>query len=265
MCSIISSLFFLATVAVVAVDGIPIDPPTDGFKLDSITPSDSARPIVGRMTNAKRLAMGLPPLKPKALRRGTRAASARRSATSMLPPILHKCNILVKNAVDGSSFGYLAPAPGGINDYYGVFQQSQAGSLEVSFYTSPDDPSPSELDFFAENAPDPSSPYFGAHMFFGIGGRELSAENGSLAGIGGDATQTQPGSPATDEWESAIWKYNPITQDITAQWINSDGSSPPTNLVYWGDFEIIGLTGNISDYQSITFTCVPPLPIQPVR
>lgn len=67
---IISSLLFLVTAPLVAADAMPLNPPTDGLKPDPIAPSYSTRPIVGRMTNAQRLSQGLPPLKPRELRRG---------------------------------------------------------------------------------------------------------------------------------------------------------------------------------------------------
>lgn len=182
----------------------------------------------------------------------------------MLPRIHHKCNILVKNAADGSTRGYLSRTRADFG--YGVFQESQEGSLEVSFDTSSDDLSPSELDFFAENALDPSAPYIGANWLYGEGGWDLNTETGSLASIEDNGTPTLPGSsPTSSGWESAIWKYNPVTQDITVQWINSDGSSPPSHLVYSSLWEVVGITGNASRYESITFTCVPPPPIQPVR
>jgi hypothetical protein len=36
--------------------------------------------------------------------------------------------------------------------------------------------------------------------------------------------------------ESAIWSYDPATQAITAQWINTDGSAPATHIVYANDY-----------------------------
>ncbi|KAG8916848.1 hypothetical protein FRC01_002838, partial [Tulasnella sp. 417] len=38
-----------------------------------------------------------------------------------------------------------------------------------------------------------------------------------------------PGSPA----ESAVWIYNPITQEITVQWINPFGETPPNFIIYY--------------------------------
>ncbi|KAG8923230.1 hypothetical protein FRC01_013034 [Tulasnella sp. 417] len=272
--------------AFVTVDGMPANPPAEGPK------PDSARQVVGPMTNSKRLSMGLPPLKPRALQRGSYPSSLgapfgdfnvashpvglppEQSNSSLLRFDLilrttsHTCNILVKNAVDGSTRGYLAPTAG--SNMWGCFdrfQEDQAGSLEVSFYSSPDDPSPHELDFFMENAPNPSEPYFSA----GTIATHNSLES-NWACIKGSATQTPPGwvpQMFYEDYQTAIWKYNLITQDITAEWIRPDGSSPPNQLSYSDAFGGIGLTvGPPADWfesHPITFTCVPPLPIEPVR
>jgi hypothetical protein len=38
-----------------------------------------------------------------------------------------------------------------------------------------------------------------------------------------------------EEYESAVWSYDPKTQAITSQWINTDGSAPATHIVYAND------------------------------
>ncbi|KAG8965098.1 hypothetical protein FRC00_011019 [Tulasnella sp. 408] len=217
----LSLLLLLATAAVATADNVSLNPPLDSFKPLPITPSaDSVRPIVGRMTNAKRLSLHLPPLKPKAIRRGTRAASAPRSNTSMLPPVPHTCNLLVKNA-DGSTRGYVSPVWNAFGEY-GI-QTNQAGSLEVTFYASPDDPSPVELDLSANNGPSSAYPFVGAS--------NTPTPPGSTPQSGNTNSFTaSTGIPKNSE--SAIWKYNPITKDISAQWINTDGSTPANTIVY---------------------------------
>ncbi|KAJ7859861.1 hypothetical protein B0H14DRAFT_2577028 [Mycena olivaceomarginata] len=52
--------------------------------------------------------------------------------------------------------------------------------------------------------------------------------------------------------ESAIWSYDPATQAITAQWINTDGSAPATHIVYANDFnQALVLTGSVAAFQDI--------------
>ncbi|KAG8998884.1 hypothetical protein FRB90_012216 [Tulasnella sp. 427] len=258
----------------VAANLISINP--HGVKLQPVgsRSANSAKPIVGRMTNAKRFAMGLPPLKPNALHRGTRAASARRASTSVAPLIPHHCNILVTKADDPSvTYGFIAPYfnPSG---EYGQFQPAQAGALEVTFYVSPDVLSSAQLDMYADNGPSSSFPYFGADSDdFGPGSPNAAyvtgtsqAPPGSPAVVGDSSFGTLTGIPA--DYESAIWVYNALTQKISAQWINSDGSAPATHILYANDGnDVILLTGDPSqfninlgtNYPELTFTCVPTL------
>ncbi|KAG8953467.1 hypothetical protein FRC04_002309 [Tulasnella sp. 424] len=131
----LSSLLTIATAALVA--GYPNPIP-------NTPPADSVQPNVGRMTNAKRFAMNLPPMKPKALQRGSRAASAPRSGTSMLPPITRKCNVQVKKADDGSTLGYISAA--WLHGAYFVIDDTPDNAIEVEFSYSPSDLSPSQID-----------------------------------------------------------------------------------------------------------------------
>ncbi|KAG8991070.1 hypothetical protein FRB90_001479, partial [Tulasnella sp. 427] len=166
---ILTSILTLVAANFVGANPISIDLP-HGVKPQSAGSRslDSAKPIVGRMTNAKRFAMGLPPLKPKALHRGTRAASARRASTSITPTPdnNHHCNILVKNADDPSvTYGFISPVFNAFSGY-GLFQATQAGALEVSFYASFDVLSSGQLDLQADNGPSSTYPYFGAADVF---------------------------------------------------------------------------------------------------
>ncbi|KAG8926453.1 hypothetical protein FRC01_008844, partial [Tulasnella sp. 417] len=222
-----------------------LEPQTDGLRPDpTITRGDSAELTSGHMTNAKRFAMGLPPLKPKTLRRGTRTRQTRgRGGASMLPAVPRRCNILVKDADEGTSFGYLKPEITS-EGFYGAFQDSQANALEVSFSTPAGDDLTTQLDLFVENAPIPSKSWLGAGLCIWLDGDpEIHAGSWTFAGIGGSENPTPQGSPpepvgntaSRSKWESAIWNYNPVTREITAQWIKADGSSPGTYLFYVAD------------------------------
>ncbi|KAG8908706.1 hypothetical protein FRC01_007279 [Tulasnella sp. 417] len=259
----IASLLILSAVALVTADDIYLNPPLDTFKPHPITsPVGAAKPIVGRMTNAKRLAMNLPPLKPKVLKRGTPAASAPRSGHSQLPPCPPVWN----------EFGE-----------YGIVQENQAGALKVTFTASPDGPSDT-LDFVADNGPSTSYPYLGGVVGFASTSDNLGPGSYNYAYVAGTEHIPSRTPQATDQndpnnsfsattgiaasAEGAIWKYDPTTQDITAQWINTDGSASATYLVYANDFnQAFILTGDVEVFQGafgvpyppITFTCIPPL------
>lgn len=69
----------------------------------------------------------------------------------------------------------------------------------------------------------------------------------SYAFLGG-VSQTPPGSGAMSgentffmatgyegNYQSAIWSYDSTSQAITAQWINTDGSAPPTYMLFAND------------------------------
>ncbi|KAG8983041.1 hypothetical protein FRB90_006353 [Tulasnella sp. 427] len=269
----------LVAAKLVAANPISINPPP-GAKLQPVDSRavDSDKVIFGRMTNARRFAMGLPPLKPKGPRRGTRAASARRASTSMTPTTDNSrhCNILVKNANNPSiTYGYATPSFPAYG-VYGAVQGTQAGALEVSF-NAPDAPVSAQLDFYAQNGPSQAYLYVGAVPGVFSTSEDLSPGSPNYAHL--TATDhTAPGSPPvggatsysditgiTADHESAIWGYNAATQEITAQWINTDGSAPPTHIVFGsGAFY---LTSDPSKFNrlfqwnlpTVTFTCVTPL------
>ncbi|KAG8910074.1 hypothetical protein FRC01_006561, partial [Tulasnella sp. 417] len=156
----------------------------------------------------------------------------------------------------------------------------QADALEVTFNFSPDDPAPEELDVHADNGPSSTYPYFGTR--FASTSDDLSPGSFNYAYITG-TTQTPPGSPPSTEdnnnsfttattiperSESAVWKFNPGTQDLSAQWINTDGSRPKTHLVYYAPDNVLIITGDVAAFQRnfgtdgnppVTLTCVPPV------
>jgi len=240
-------------------------------------------PNTGPITNAKRFAMHLPPITPKALRRRlhevprapTRVQAAPRSESSPLPPSTTKCNILAKT-VDGSTIGFLSAAFNRFGEY-GSFQGSQDGALVASFSNTPG-ASSSQMDMYVENSPSSTYPFLGAIDGFSATDNDLGQGSYNYAYIGGTA-QTAPGSPAMPDqntyymatgydgdYESAIWSYDAGSQAITAQWINTDGSAPSTHILYANDVnQALVLTGDPDAlrsavavaYPEVTFTCVP--------
>jgi len=260
--------------------GISFNP--DGANLRPITGTPGApEPL----TNAKRFAMKLPPAAPRAHRRrphgvaprgGSRVASAPRAATSPLPPVSAKCNIRA-TGTDGADYGFISPLWNGYGEY-GQFQSSPDGALEVAFSYSPD--SPSQIDFTATNGPSATYPFFGAIDGFASTDDDFSIGSYNYAYLGG-TTQTPAGSPPftqgdnsfsaaygiPENIESAVWSYDPTTQAITAQWINTDGSAPATHIIFANDYNMaLALTGDVSafqdalavNYPEVLFTCVPP-------
>lgn len=252
----------VATVAIPGTPGAPVEP----------------------LTNAKRFALNMPPARPKAHRRrphgvaprgGSRVASAPRAVTSPLPPVSTKCNVRA-TSTDGIDFGFISPVWNGFGEY-GQFQTAQDGALEVSFSYSPD--SPSQIDMIATNGPSATYPFFGAIDGFASESDDFSPGSYNYAYLGG-TTQSPAGSvPFADgdssfsaatgipeSIQSAVWSYDPKTQAITAQWINTDGSAPATHIVFANDDnKALAITGDVgafrdtfaAPYPELLFTCVP--------
>lgn len=224
---------------------------------------------------------GLPLLSPQAYRRRTKADTTRRTASSHLPLVNTKCNVLVKNTSNGTTIGFISPT-WNVWGEYGIVQPDAAGALEVSFSYSPESSdSLAQLDILATNGPGASYPFFGATVGYTSTSDDLAVGSYNYAYITG-TTQIPAGPPEGADnnsfggttgipkaAESAIWTYNPKTQDITAQWINTDGSAPATHLVYANGANKTSsfvLTGDVKPFQSfyggsyppVTFTCVFP-------
>ncbi|CAE6437318.1 unnamed protein product [Rhizoctonia solani] len=211
-------------------------------------------------------------------KQGTHVASAPRSKTSPSLPIKKRCNILVKE-VDGNGtvFGFVSAA---WNRYaeYGPVEPSQNGSLEVSFSYSTD--SLIQLDLLATNGPSARYPFVGGTSGFASTSYNLSSGSYNYVYITG-TTQTPPGSPPVEDdnnsfgdaigipgaAESAIWTYDPVTNDLSPQWVNVDGSTLANYLIYANDFNnAFIVTGDPvtfretfgAPYPRIAFTCVAP-------
>ncbi|CAE6450408.1 unnamed protein product [Rhizoctonia solani] len=167
----------------------------------------------------------------------------------------HDC-ILVKSAT--TTYGYLYKSFNDIGEY-GQFQPNQADALVVSLSYVVG--SSASVDMTATNGRSAAYPYVGAFSSFGnLGSSSNDLSPGSSNfGFVGATKQTPAGSPpvvgdtafseATGmpaDYESAIWIYDPLTNVINAQWINTDGSAPETYLVYTrdADADLILMTGD---------------------
>ncbi|CAE6435749.1 unnamed protein product [Rhizoctonia solani] len=279
-----------AVVAQPARRGLRLNPPKDTLhevKWGELAPA----PIEG-ITNAKRFAQGLPPLRPKRrnpnrgvhhgavhARQGTRVASAPRSETSPSVPTSTKCNILVKNSSTGQELGYISKE---WNSYaeYGPLQGSQDDALEVSFSASPDTPT-SQIDLVTTNGKSAAHPFLGAAVGYGADDANIGHGSPNYLFLVG-TTQTPAGSTPSTEAnnsfsevsgaeaasESAIWSYDPISRAFSIQWVNEDGTSAEADIL-WSSEEgndLFTLTGDADEFRShygidppeVTFSCVSP-------
>ncbi|KAJ6552603.1 hypothetical protein DFH09DRAFT_589303 [Mycena vulgaris] len=174
------------------------------------------------------------------------------------------------------------------NGFYGSFQASQADALAVSFSYSAT--ILSRINLRALNGPSAASdskfPFLGGIVW---GNENLGLYPGGYAYIPlGGTCETPPldhprmfstknsFSAATNDGptylQSAIWRYDPILQALTAQWINPDRSEtqtkivlahrveyqePPT-FVLVGDVEaVLEHAEGMGSFHVVTFQCVP--------
>ncbi|KAJ6554156.1 hypothetical protein B0H19DRAFT_1262552 [Mycena capillaripes] len=161
------------------------------------------------------------------------------------------CNILVRGA-DGTEYGYISPVLNA-DGFYANFQSAQAGALAVSFSYSAT--ACSRLNLQVSNGPS-AFPFLGGseHLFRMIlrpdtddvaalvcVGNErlvLCRDNDTDVPLGLTCATPPSGTPRVfseenshsavgpagkrELWylESSIWRYNPATKALTAQWIN---------------------------------------------
>lgn len=248
----------------------------------------SLPPAPESATNAKRFAQGLPPMRPRSRKhragsqrdvayhkQGTRVGSAPRSEASPSLPVQQKCNMLAK--AGSGTIGYLSRQLN-IFGEYGTFQPNQDGALEISFTYTPGSAAP--LDMRPDNGVTQAFPYVGGVISapsdlgsnnFGPGTDHYAyiaatkqTPSGSPPVSGDNSYATATGTPSS--YESRIWLFDPVTNAIRVQWVNDDGTTPTTYMLYANDgSDALIITGDPdtlnrnfeTNYPQVTFTCVP--------
>ncbi|TFK50841.1 hypothetical protein OE88DRAFT_1659944 [Heliocybe sulcata] len=271
-------LAIFLTAATTLVQGAPEGPTKTLAARDyaSINPTGlSLRSLDGdgssfgkRLTNAQRLARGLPLRKP-------RRVQARQATPSSCPTISHTGTIRVTDIDAGGVLGYVSSTPNIFGEY--ELATTASGALRVSFGTSSCLSSAvySQFDVTTENGIS-NFPLLGFMTGFANTNYGIGSGSSNYAYLGG-VTQTPEGSPAIqqansfsaasgipDGVESAVWTWEPSSNALTVQWINTDGSSPTTYLAYLAGDAAIILTGDLGTFRNIfgsatriAFTFVP--------
>ncbi|KAJ7636264.1 hypothetical protein FB45DRAFT_864326 [Roridomyces roridus] len=230
-----------------------------GFKASDVS-ARAPQALDGALTNAQRLARGLPLLKPRP--RKLRAIS---KSTPSAP----------RSGPRGWWFKQ--------SMFYGKFEgftqtQSDGTALVVSFSYTPG--STSHFPMLASTTAYGQYPYMAAIISVNSESNDLSSTSTNFAYFGksGYVPEGPPvaGAPSSHGdamlnthlgVETALWSYDPITRGLTPTWINSNGDSisPTIFWNYWAaSFYISGASSsNVFPGGGIpmTFTCVDPVPI----
>jgi hypothetical protein len=165
----------------------------------------------------------------------------------------YRAVITVKNA-GGASLGYVQEDPG---YWTPLLAATSAGALIVNFTL--DGTTGSQINLAPENSGQ-GFPYFGA-----VVGRDSTSSNiapgsfnylylGGTNGTAPGATPQLPGSYFANTTglskasESAIWNIDVIAGTLLGQWINTDGTTPPTIFFVQSNHLYAG--GDPSAFQS---------------
>ncbi|KAJ7899699.1 hypothetical protein B0H13DRAFT_2664277 [Mycena leptocephala] len=234
-----SSVFLLALATLGSTVGTP-----RLLRPRNLNTADMQVDANGRLlTNAKRLAIGLPPLPPR--RRATTAARAVLPRSSAVP-VTQTCNLMLTDS-NGESQGYVSGTDNGYGEFY--ILSAQTNALAVSFTYTPGSTPATQLNLLIANNPNPTYPFFGGRGTPGGGvpGETLGSSN-IFNYIEPVATTESPAGSApfpghylhenfdsgrSGNIESAIWNYDPDTQLLTATWVNPapDSSAIPLTLL----------------------------------
>lgn len=230
-----------------------------------------------RVTNAKRLAQGLPPLPPRAVRRGTPTVEARHNrpkpSPSSAPGHTVSGYIVATDSRTGKFIGYVGKQYQIFGEYGAVIKHGDALKVAVKGVKWWGETGPVEIH---QTNGDKVFTAVGAISGFASDSEDLLPGSSSYLYIGGTSS-TAPLAPPTkadnaftddtsleEAVESAIWHYNAVTRKVTAEWINTDGTPAKTQLAYYPDDNVFIAVGDLAafkaefgDAQPVTFVLVP--------
>ncbi|OSD00535.1 hypothetical protein PYCCODRAFT_1371041 [Trametes coccinea BRFM310] len=268
---LIAALAVPAALAAVGPSPVPYAPTpvrrdvsADSFNPTDIVPKpiaqNAAAAIGAGLTNAQRLARGLPPRSPRLNTRRNRALAARQSAT---PCTFSQPTgiIRVSSANDNSLNGYISSTANSFGEYTVTTDASQALSVAIQRCNSASGP----FDMTALNGALSSQyPYVGLVNGFASTDDNIRAGSYNYAYIAG--TTIPAGSPAeavpnaysgatgsVKDAESAIWTLDDSDPNhivLTPRWVNTDGSQATTQLVYSPGAGALAVVGDAAVFAS---------------
>jgi hypothetical protein len=161
--------------------------------------------------------------------------------------------ITVTDTTTNTVLGYVSGDQNGFGEYTVV--PTTSGALNVTFNES----SSSPFDITINNPFDSNYSDFGGVTGYANSSPDLGAGSANYsylaesAATAAGATPANVGNSFTDytgipeDSESAIWSVDTATGELTAQWINTDGSSPATNMAFSEDTLV--LTGDLGAFE----------------
>ncbi|KAJ6595219.1 hypothetical protein DFH09DRAFT_1273263 [Mycena vulgaris] len=203
------------------------------------------------------------------------------------PPTDVTCNILVTDLNNGTEYGYISTS----FDSYGVYgplQPTQANALTLSFSYSGSALDRLNLRALNGRTSTTTFPFLGAMDFEGETMGIIPGSPNYVQLVG--TCDTPPGGAGilsvNSSWgaatsyptliESPIWRYDPATRALAAQWVNPDSSEPETHIAFsvhsrYQDRKLVlasdipGLGPHYARdgrfFYEVTFKCVQPVTV----
>ncbi|KAG1795177.1 uncharacterized protein HD556DRAFT_1366609 [Suillus plorans] len=198
------------------------------------------------ITNAQRLARGLPPLPPKFGRAlpgyaRTPTVAAENSSPSSAPHKTFTGRILVKGH-NGKQLGHLSNRASGIN---GVNFGASSADLHVSFTSSR----------FEHGLIDIQAVDAHGHSYIGTTSNAVLATGSSTFVSFGKVIKTPAHSPPVPVGkhhadESAIWTFDSRSHELNVHYVNPNGHGAKTTIAYNSHDNTIFFVGDIGAYNA---------------
>ncbi|KAG2075691.1 hypothetical protein BDR04DRAFT_1150019 [Suillus decipiens] len=210
--------------------------------------SISTHGAVVALTNAQRLARGLPILPPKFGRAlpgyaRTPIATGENPSPSFTSQNTFTGRILVKGH-NGKSLGHLHNLASGIN---GINFGASSADLHVSFTTSRSEQG--LIDIQAVDAAFPGPHYIGTTSSTNLAtGSSTFVSFGNVIRTPAHSQPVSMGHHNADE--SAIWTFNPKTYQLSVHYVNRDGHEAKTTIAYNAHDNTIFFVGDVGAYNA---------------
>lgn len=263
------SLLAIGATGVSALKSIQPEASKISARSDAFTSRDYID--VERMTNAKRLAQGQPPLPPRRRNHADLAARTKPSA-SPTPGRVLTGSIQITNSRTGEFLGYVGKTYQLYGEYGPVNKLKNALKVKIPGVTNGKS---GPLQIIGKNG-DNVYPNVGAIVGYQNTDAALSEGSPNYVYIGGVA-QTAPGAtPQTagsafyqatgiqEKVESAVWFFNTNNRKITFGWVNPDGTvAQAAKLALYKPDNVLIAVGDLAKFKDefgaavpVTFTLV---------